>query len=50
MDVGGAIPLVIGKSGANIKRLRKETGAKIDVEKDTTMIRITGTEAESIGV
>eukprot|EP01046_Picozoa_sp_COSAG06_P053158 COSAG06_NODE_9122_length_1981_cov_1.292242_1_plen_360_part_10 len=45
MDVGAAIPLVIGKSGANIRRLRKETGAKIDVEKDTTMLRITGTEA-----
>jgi far upstream element-binding protein len=45
MDVGIAgVPLIVGKGGANIKRLQTESGAKIDIERGMTVVGIFGTD------
>ena len=36
------VPLLIGKAGANVKQLRADTGASIDIEASTGRVRVSG--------
>lgn len=47
MDVGmDGVPVIVGKGGANIKRLQQESGAKIDIERGLgSVCAMYGTEA-----
>ena len=41
-----AIPVIIGKGGSNIRRLKEESGATFDLSRDTGRLRVNGTAAQ----
>ena len=43
LDVGKSIGAVIGKGGSTIKSIQAESGARLDIEKDSTECTISGT-------
>jgi len=42
MDVGKGIGAVIGRGGSTIKSIQAESGAKLDIEKDSEVVKISG--------
>eukprot|EP00238_Polyblepharides_amylifera_P006255 CAMPEP_0196579654 /NCGR_PEP_ID=MMETSP1081-20130531/24128_1 /TAXON_ID=36882 /ORGANISM="Pyramimonas amylifera, Strain CCMP720" /LENGTH=641 /DNA_ID=CAMNT_0041899301 /DNA_START=293 /DNA_END=2218 /DNA_ORIENTATION=- len=42
LDLGDSLGTVIGRAGANIRQITVESGARLDIEKGTTLCRISG--------
>lgn len=42
LDLGKAVGAVIGKGGSTIKSIQAESGAKLDIEKDSGVVKISG--------